>query len=142
MFHISGVKFYKSEQNMQLPNFFVQRMCNYNVNILHVADVKIVIKSPKRVIAKSGCEKKEASENDGSSCFSPRSLFAVPTDSGGSFLLDPVNFVEESSDQDLLLDVPSNGSFAQAELLHPSLSFGSLQASTSCSSVHPRLLRP
>ena len=99
-----------------------------------------MMKSPKRVIMKGGYEKKEVVENDGS-CFSPRSLFALPTDAS-SFLLDSINFVEESADQDLLLDVPSNGSFAQAELLHPALSFGSQQASTSSSSVYPHLVQP
>ncbi|KAF3448253.1 hypothetical protein FNV43_RR08966 [Rhamnella rubrinervis] len=103
-------------------------------------EVKITMKSPKRVIMKNSCDNKELIENDGS-CFSPRSLFALPPD-GSSFLLDSINYVEESSDQDLLLDVPSNGSFAQAELLHPALSFGSQQASTSSSSVYPHLVHP
>lgn len=89
---------------------------------------------------KSSYEKKEVVENDGS-CFSPRSLFALPPD-GSSFLLDALNFVEESSDHDLLVNVPSNGSFAQAELLCPSPSFGSQQASTSSSSIYPHLVHP
>ncbi|KAF4404208.1 hypothetical protein G4B88_014664 [Cannabis sativa] len=99
-------------------------------------EVKIVMKSPKRVIMKGGYDKKEVIDNNDGSCFSPRSLFAASPD-GGSFLLDSINFVEESSDQDLLLDVPSNGSFAQAELLLPTISFGSQQASTSSSSISP-----
>lgn len=99
-----------------------------------------MMKSPKRVITKNSCDNKELIENDGS-CFSPRSLFALPPD-GSSFLLDSINYVEESSDQDLLLDVPSNGSFAQAELLHPALSFGSQQASTSSSSIYPHFVHP
>ncbi|KAH7514256.1 hypothetical protein FEM48_Zijuj11G0069400 [Ziziphus jujuba var. spinosa] len=103
-------------------------------------EVKIMMKSPKRVIMKNSYENKEVVDNDGS-CFSPRSLFALPTD-GSSFLLDSINFVEESSDQDLLLDVPSHGSFAQAELLHPATSFGSQQASTSSSSIYPHLVHP
>lgn len=97
------------------------------------------MKSPKRVIMKNSYDNKEHMENDGS-CFSPRSLFALPTD--GSSFLDSINYVEESSDQDLLLDVPSNGSFAQAELLHPALSYGSQQASTSSSSIYPHLVHP
>ncbi|KAL5551352.1 hypothetical protein UlMin_001528 [Ulmus minor] len=107
-----------------------------------IPEVKITMKSPKRVIVKGSYEKKEAIDND-SSCFSPRSLFALPPD-GSSYLLDSINFVEESSDQDLLLDIPSNGSFAQAELLRPSLSFGSRKASTSssCSSINPHLAYP
>ena len=75
---------------------------------------------------KGVCEGKEVIEEG--SCFSPKSLFALPPD-GSSLMLDSFNFVEGSSDQDLLLEVPSNGSFPQAELLHPTLSFGA-QAST------------
>lgn len=116
------------------------RKLQFSENVFHVSEVKIVMKSPKRAIMKSSYEKKEAIDNDGS-CFSPRSLFALPPD-GSSFLLESINFVEESSDQDLLLDVPSHGSFAQAELLHPALSFGSQQASTSSSSICPHLLHP
>lgn len=87
---------------------------------------------------KAGCEGKEAEEYG--SCFSPKSLFALPPD-GDSLMLDSFNFVEESSDQDLLLEVPSNSSFPQAELLHPTLSFGA-QASTSSSSVYPHIIHP
>ena len=90
------------------------------------------------VIMKSGCEGKEAME-DGS-CFSPKNLFALPHD-GSSLMLDPLNFVDENSDQDLLLEVPSNSSFPQAELLHPTLSFGA-QASTSSSSVKSHVTHP
>ncbi|CAN6579565.1 unnamed protein product [Malus baccata var. baccata] len=103
-------------------------------------DVKIM-KSPKRIIMKGSYENKDPMDYDGGSCFSPKSLFALPTD-GGSFLMDSMNFVDESSDQDLLLDVPSNGSFAQAELLHPAMSFGAPQASTSSSSIYPHVLHP
>ncbi|KAK8621975.1 hypothetical protein V6N13_097603 [Hibiscus sabdariffa] len=91
------------------------------------------LKSPKRVIMKASCENKELIDNDGS-CFSPRSLFNLPPD-GSSLVLDSLHFADESSDQDLLLDVPPNGSFPQAELLHPAFSFGQ-QASTSSSSAH------
>lgn len=84
-------------------------------------------------------ENKELVDNDGS-CFSPRSLFALPPD-GSSLAMDSLHFVDESSDQDLLLDVPPNGSFPQAELLHPSLSFGQ-QASTSSSSARSHLFHP
>ncbi|XP_009371047.2 GATA transcription factor 26 isoform X2 [Pyrus x bretschneideri] len=103
-------------------------------------DAKIM-KSPKRIIMKGSYENKDPMDYDGGSCFSPKSLFALPTD-GGSFLMDSMNFVDESSDQDLLLDVPSNGSFAQAELLHPAMSFGAPQASTSSSSIYPHVLHP
>ncbi|XP_022736243.1 GATA transcription factor 26 isoform X2 [Durio zibethinus] len=97
------------------------------------------LKSPKRVIMKSTYESKDLIDNDGS-CFSPRSLFALPPD-GSSLLLDSLHFVDESFEQDLLLDVPPNGSFPQAELLHPTLSFGK-QASTSSSSAHSHLVHP
>lgn len=117
-------------------------MCTFKLflTIFLLSDVKIVMKSPKRVIMKGGYENKDIIDYDGS-CFSPRSLFALPPD-GSSLMLDSMSFVEESSEQDLLLDVPSNGSFPQAELLHPALSFGSQQASTSSSSICPHLLHP
>lgn len=83
-------------------------------------------------------ENKDPGENDGS-CFSPRSLFALPPD-GSSLMLESLHFVEESSDQDLLLDVRSNSSFPQAELLHPTSRSGGRQASTCSSSVHPHLV--
>ncbi|MBA0678947.1 hypothetical protein Goari_020263 [Gossypium aridum] len=95
--------------------------------------------SPKRVIMKATHENKELIDNE-SSCFSPRSLFALPPD-GSSPVLDSLHFVNECSDQDLLLDVPSNGSFPQAELLHPTSSFGQ-QANTSSNSPHPHLVHP
>ncbi|XP_019424541.1 PREDICTED: GATA transcription factor 26 isoform X1 [Lupinus angustifolius] len=99
-------------------------------------ELNTTMRSPKRVIANAGCEGKEVVE-DGS-YFSPKSLFALPPDAS-SLLLDSLNFVDESSDQDLLLEVPSNNSFPQAELLPPNLSFGA-QASTSSSSVYSNLL--
>ncbi|XVE57566.1 hypothetical protein DITRI_Ditri04bG0100400 [Diplodiscus trichospermus] len=97
------------------------------------------LKSPKRVIMKSTYENKELIDSDGV-CFSPRSLFALPPD-GSSLVLDSLHFVDESSDQDLLLDVPSNSSFPQAELLRPTLTYGQ-QASTSSSSACPRFVHP
>ncbi|KAF7810048.1 GATA transcription factor 26 [Senna tora] len=102
-------------------------------------EVKAVVRSPKRVIMKAGCEGKEVLE-DGS-YFSPKSLFALPPD-GGSLMLDTFNFVEESSDQDLLLEVRSNSSFPEAELLHPTLSFGAQASTTSSSSVYQHLAHP
>lgn len=55
-------------------------------------------------------------DNDGS-CFSPRSLFAFTPDRS-SIMLDSLQFTDESSDQDLLFDVPPNAPVPQAELLH------------------------
>uniref|UniRef100_A0A5B6ZX47 Uncharacterized protein n=1 Tax=Davidia involucrata TaxID=16924 RepID=A0A5B6ZX47_DAVIN len=100
---------------------------------------KMTMKSPKRVMMKGSYEHKELVDND-SSCFSPRSLFALPPDSN-SLMLDSFHFADESSDQDLLLDVPSNSSFPQAELLLPTSSFGALASATS-SSLYPHLARP
>lgn len=104
----------------------------------NLPEVRTTMKCPKRVIVKTSYESKELIDNDGS-CFSPRSLFALPPD-GSSLMLDSLHFSEENSDQDLLLDVPSNGSFPEAELLHPALSFGAQQASTSSSSIYPYLV--
>ncbi|KAL9327487.1 hypothetical protein ACSQ67_002490 [Phaseolus vulgaris] len=104
---------------------------NQNFPELHT-----VMRSPKRMTTKAGCEGKEGVE-DGA-CYSPKSLFALPPDAS-SLMFGSLNFVEEIGDQDLLLEVPSNTSFPQAELLHPSLSLGA-QASTSSSSVYSHLL--
>ncbi|RDX65860.1 GATA transcription factor 26, partial [Mucuna pruriens] len=89
-------------------------------------ELKTLMRSPKIMITKAICEHKEGVE-DGA-CYSPKSLFALPPDTS-SLMLDSLNFVEDSTDQDLLLEVPSNSSFPQAELLHPTLSLGA-QAST------------
>lgn len=87
---------------------------------------------------KAGYEGREVAE-DGS-CFSPERLFALPRD-GSSLMMASLNFVDESSDQDLLVEVPSNSSFPQAELLHPTSSLGA-QASTSNSSVYSHGAHP
>ncbi|KAI4327182.1 hypothetical protein L6164_019674 [Bauhinia variegata] len=118
--NVANVKRLRDSQNQNFP------------------ETKTTMRSPKRVVMKGGYEVKEVME-DGSSV-SPKSLFALPPD-GSSLMLDSFNFVEESSDQDLLLEVPSNSSFPQAELLQPTLSIGG-QASTSSSSIHPRLIHP
>ncbi|KAJ8543521.1 hypothetical protein K7X08_006044 [Anisodus acutangulus] len=99
------------------------------------AGAKKAMKSPKRVVMKSSYEQKELVDNN-SSCFSPKSLFASPSNS--SPVPDSFHF---ANDQDVLLDVPSNSSFAQAELLLPTSSFA-VQASASSSSVYPHLVRP
>ena len=93
------------------------------------------MKSPKRLVMK---ENKDPGENDGS-CFSPTSLFALPPD-GSYDMFDCLHFVEERSDHGLLLEVRSNSSFPQAELLHPTSRSGGRQASTCSSSVHPHLV--
>ncbi|XP_023005380.1 GATA transcription factor 26-like isoform X2 [Cucurbita maxima] len=97
------------------------------------SETRITMMSPRRVTTKTSVESKELI--DDSCCFSPRSLFALPSD-GSSFTLESLHFDEDSFDQDLLLDVRSNSSFPQAELL----SFGGEQASNSSSSINLRLM--
>lgn len=107
----------------------------------YFSEARATMKSPKRAIMKAGSENKEQIDNDGS-CFSPRSLFALPPD-GSSLMLDSFDYANENSDQDLLLDVPSHSSFPQAELLCPISSYNNTQkASTNTSSIYPHLIRP
>ncbi|XP_019156191.1 PREDICTED: GATA transcription factor 26-like [Ipomoea nil] len=96
------------------------------------------MKSPKRATNRFSSGHKETSDSD-ASCFTPKLLSALPFDYS-SVVLDSIGFATESSDQDLLLDVPSNSSFPEAELL-PVSSF-IVQASTSSSSVYHHLARP
>ncbi|KAL1548964.1 GATA transcription factor 26-like [Salvia divinorum] len=101
---------------------------------------KVMMKSPRRIIMKSSYGKKEVLVLDGDDSFmGAQSLFSVQNKNGSS-VLGTSYFEGENSDQDLLLDIPSNGSFPQAELL-PSSSFGAM-ASTSSSSVYPNLVHP
>ncbi|KAK4770360.1 hypothetical protein SAY87_030892 [Trapa incisa] len=106
----------------------------YDIQNQNFPEAKIMM-SPKRPV-KGNCENKEFMEGDGS-CFSPRSLFAFPTD-GSAFMLDSSTIIDRNSDHGLLFDIPSSCSFPQAELLHPAPSSGSQshQASTSSSSIH------
>ncbi|XP_043725758.1 GATA transcription factor 26-like [Telopea speciosissima] len=97
---------------------------------------KATMKSPRRGVTRAGYETKDPIDNDGS-CFSPRSLFALPTD-GSSMMLDSFQFTDDSSDQVLLLDIPSNGAFPQAELLPTT----SIQQASTCSVGHQNLIRP
>lgn len=113
-------------------------LLNLLKNTMYLSGAKTTMKIPKRA-TKGIHEHKELIDND--SCyFSPGSLFALPPDSS-SLMLDSFQFMDESSDQDLLLNVPSNCSFPEAELLIPASSFHA-QASTSSSSVKPQLIRP
>ncbi|KHN09862.1 GATA transcription factor 26 [Glycine soja] len=117
-----------------------KRMREHDSRNQNIPELKTTMRSPKRVIIKPpSCEVKEVVE-EGSS-FSPKSLFALPHGVGGLHMLDSFNFVGESS-EDLLLEVPSNSSFPQAELLHPSLSYGARQVSTTSSSVHSPVTHP
>ncbi|KAI7753708.1 hypothetical protein M8C21_027348 [Ambrosia artemisiifolia] len=76
--------------------------------------MKSTTKNPKGALKKASYEHKENVVKG----FSPRSLFALPPDN----TLDYMKYVEDSSDHDLLLNVPSNTSFPLAELL-PASSF-------------------
>lgn len=101
---------------------------------------KTTMKSPKSVVMKSIYEQKELLDNDGSYS-SPKSSFALPSETS-SLVLDSFRSANENSDQDLLLNVPSNSYFPQAELLLPTSSF-TPQASASSSSMYPsHLVRP
>ncbi|KAK4349628.1 hypothetical protein RND71_032383 [Anisodus tanguticus] len=101
---------------------------------LKYSGAKMTMKSPKRVVMKSIYEQKELVDNAGS-CFTSRSSFSLPSENS-SLVLDSFRSANENSDQDLLLDVPSNSYFPQAELLLPTSSF-TTQASTSSSSMYP-----
>ncbi|KAL3645568.1 hypothetical protein CASFOL_010748 [Castilleja foliolosa] len=83
---------------------------------------KAIIKSPKSVVMNSSSYE-EVKVDKGYSFFSPKSLFCSDYDDG-------------NSEQDLLLDIHSNGSFPQAELLSSS-SFGAQASTNSCTSVYP-----
>lgn len=98
-----------------------------------IAGPKTTIKSPKRPSMKGSYEQKDTMDNDGPG-FSPRSLFALPPDHS-LLMLDSLKHVDEIGDQDVLLDVPSNTSFPQAELLLPN-------SSTSSSSIYQNFAGP
>lgn len=107
-------------------------------------ETRTASKIPRRVVLKVDCKSKQPLQNEGSYFTpAPRNPFTLPIN-GSSPMLDSCQFEDESSDQGLLLDVPSNGSFpqAEAELLCPASSFASQQASASSSSVHMSHLRP
>ncbi|KAK8471449.1 hypothetical protein PHAVU_003G224500 [Phaseolus vulgaris] len=115
-----------------------KRMREHDSQNPKFSEMKTTMRSPKRVIIKPICEGKEVVE-EGSS-FSPKSLFALPHGVGDLHVLDSFNYVGESS-EDLLLDVPSNSSFPQAELLLPTLSYGAKVCTTS-SSIHSTVTHP
>ncbi|KAL8539895.1 hypothetical protein ACS0TY_001483 [Phlomoides rotata] len=101
-----------------------------------IAGSKVMMKSPRKIMMNPSYDEKHAMYKE---CFlSGKSPLSMQNDNS-SLMLDTCHFDGESYEQDLLLDVPSNGTFPQAELL-PSSSFGAL-ASTSSSSVYPNLLR-
>ncbi|KAG9151152.1 hypothetical protein Leryth_002724 [Lithospermum erythrorhizon] len=99
-----------------------------------------IVKIPKRKMMKTGTGTKELADDDDGTFLSPRSLFASPPENS-SLVLDSLQYTDESSDQELLLDIPSNSSFPQAELFIQSSSFVP-QARTDSSSVYQQLLPP
>ncbi|CAA0841876.1 GATA transcription factor 26 [Striga hermonthica] len=86
-----------------------------------------MIKSPKRIVMRSSYNE-EVKVDKARSFLSPKSLFCS-------------DFGDENCEQDLLLDVPSNGLFPQAELLTSS-SFGAQASTTSSTSLYPYLGHP
>lgn len=95
------------------PNCLVNVQKSNQIN--SIPGMKNTCKSSKGAFKKASMEHKEVVDNDGRA-FSPRSLFTLPPDNSG-IMLDYTKYADENSDQDLLLDVPSNTSFPQAELL-------------------------
>ncbi|KAL3619433.1 hypothetical protein CASFOL_037003 [Castilleja foliolosa] len=91
---------------------------------------KAIMKSPKRVVMNNRLcyNEDEVKVDKGYSFFKPKSLFCS-------------DYEDESSEHDLLLNIPSNGSFPQAELL-PSSSFGAQASTYSCTSVYPYSVNP
>ncbi|KAF6135440.1 hypothetical protein GIB67_027314 [Kingdonia uniflora] len=113
----------------------VKRPCDGKSQSL--PEPKCTMRTPKMVVVKAMRDTKDVVYSD-SYCFSPRSLFSYPDSS--SLMLDCFQIPDDTFDQDMLLEVmPSNGTFAQEELLNPSSSITSQHASTS-SSVN--LVRP
>ncbi|KAL9242757.1 hypothetical protein vseg_016726 [Gypsophila vaccaria] len=105
------------------------------------AEAKATMKTSKKFLPKKEPKKKAVLQDDVSFLPStPRKIFDLPTN-GSSLMVNSMHYEDETSDQDLLLDVPSNGSFPQAELLCPASSFGSRQGSASSSSIYPSLTR-
>lgn len=125
-------------KNILISLFNSNDQVSYSLTDFLPPGSKVMMKSPRRILMKSSYGKKEILDRD-ESFVSAKSLFSIQNDNGSS-VLDTSHFEGENSDQDLLLDVPSNGSFPQAELL-PSSSFGAM-ASTSSSSAYPKLIHP
>lgn len=106
--------------------------------MLFIPGAKVGMKNPKRILVKSNYEQKELIDDDENFLSAKRALSSHTNN--GSLVLDSSHFMEDSSEQDLLIDLPCHSSFPQAELLLPITSFGA-QASTSSSSVYPNAMR-
>ncbi|EOA18557.1 hypothetical protein CARUB_v10007115mg [Capsella rubella] len=107
----------QKSSNLNVPKNIVtiKRRCEDQTQLK--SESRGLMRSPKRVMKmKATHERKVLTENN-VPCFSPRSLASVFAQEGGSAVFGYEGNC--SSDQDLLLlDLPSNGSFPQAELLH------------------------
>ncbi|CAH8387407.1 unnamed protein product [Eruca vesicaria subsp. sativa] len=101
--------------NVPKNNVTIKRRCENQTQVK--SESRGLMRSPKSVTKmKASDESKVLTENNGS-CFGPRSLASVVVQESGTTEFGNENNC--SSDQDLLLmDLPSNGSFPQAELLH------------------------
>ncbi|KAI4311624.1 hypothetical protein MLD38_036505 [Melastoma candidum] len=107
---------------------------------------KINVMKKHQVETTKGVSGQQEAVHHDNSYFGPRSLFAVPGYNANPPKPDSFYISEETfdPDQDLLLEVPSNSSFPQAELLRPAPSSTiSQQASNNSSSCsqHPSDLR-
>ncbi|XP_010434646.1 PREDICTED: GATA transcription factor 26-like isoform X2 [Camelina sativa] len=115
---VNSVTTTSKSSNPNVPKNIVTIKRRYEDQTQLKSESRGLMRSPKRVIKmKVSHESKVLTENN-VSCFNPRSLASVFAQEGGGSAV----FGYEgncSSDQDLLLlDLPSNGSFPQAELLH------------------------
>ncbi|XP_071697440.1 GATA transcription factor 26-like [Rutidosis leptorrhynchoides] len=100
--------------NTITPTCLVNVQKSPNTQLNSLTGLKNTTKNAKVAFKKASYEHKEHIDNDGNG-FSPKNLFALPSDNS-SLMLDYLKYADES-DHDLLLDVPSNTSFPQAELL-------------------------
>ncbi|XP_010529984.1 PREDICTED: GATA transcription factor 26-like [Tarenaya hassleriana] len=82
-----------------------------------ISETRAVTRIPKRVMKTKADQETKEREEDSLPCFSPRSL-EVRFESEESWGAFGYEGSCGGSEQDLLLDVPLNGSFPQAELLH------------------------
>ncbi|XP_020586192.1 GATA transcription factor 26-like isoform X1 [Phalaenopsis equestris] len=73
---------------------------------------KSSVQNPREIQSKELLATADLRGNEGA-CFSPTSLFTWPPDPSSDLL-----FTDDSSEQDLLLDVRCSSSFPEAELLH------------------------
>ncbi|XP_071725071.1 GATA transcription factor 26-like [Rutidosis leptorrhynchoides] len=97
------------------PSCSVNVQKSPNTQFHSSSGLKSATKNAKVGFKKASYEHKELIDNE-SYGISPKSRFVSPSDNS-SLMLEFSKYADESCDQDLLLDVPSNTSFPQAELL-------------------------